>query len=81
MDVVDIMATYLHVVCVCTAQTRECLSRLCSTHMHHVQIWCHNTDYVHVNGHNKTITVILAKHCIEIPDDGSLSIQNMLEQF
>ena len=27
------------------------------------------------------ITVILAKHCIELPDDGSLMIQNMLEQF
>jgi len=29
----------------------------------------------------KTITVILAKHCIQLPDDGSLEIQNMLEQF
>jgi len=25
--------------------------------------------------------LILAKHCIELPDDGSLVIQNMLEQF
>jgi len=29
----------------------------------------------------KTITVILAKHCIELPDDGSFVIRNMLEQF
>jgi len=36
---------------------------------------------VHVNGQDSTITVILAKHCIEIPDDGSLVIRNMLEQF
>jgi len=38
-------------------------------------------DYVHINGHDKTITVILAKHCIKLPDDGSLVIRNMLEQF
>jgi len=36
---------------------------------------------VHINGHDITITVILAKHCIELPDDGSLVIRNMLEQF
>ena len=28
-----------------------------------------------------TITVILAKHCTNLPDDGSLVIRNMLEQF
>jgi len=28
-----------------------------------------------------TITVILAKHCIRLPDDGSLVLRNMLEQF
>jgi len=39
------------------------------------------TDYVHVNEHDRTITVILAKHCIELPDDGSLVIRNMWEQF
>jgi len=38
-------------------------------------------DVVHTNGHEKTITVILAKHCIELPDDGSIVIRNMLEQF
>ena len=48
---------------------------------HHGQICCHNTDYVHINGHDRTITAILAKHCIELPDDGSLVIRNMLEQF
>ena len=42
---------------------------------------CHNTDYVHINGHDRTITVILAKHCIKLPDDGFLVIRNMLEQF
>ena len=37
--------------------------------------------HVHVNGHDTTITVILANHCIKLPDDGSLVIRNMLEQF
>ena len=27
------------------------------------------------------ITVILAKHCKNLPDDGSLVIKNMLEKF
>ena len=30
---------------------------------------------------NKTITVILAKHSIQLPDDGSLVIRNMLEHL
>jgi len=60
--------------CVCTAQSRE-------AHAHHGQMCCHNTDYVHINGHDRTITVILAKHCIELPDDGSLVIRNMLAKF
>ena len=67
MDVVGVMAAYLPVVRVCTALSREAL--------------CQNTDYVHANGHDRTITVILAKHCIKLPDDGSLVIRNMLEQF
>ena len=44
-------------------------------------ICCHNTDYVHTNGHDRTITIILAKHCMKLPDYGSLVIRNMLEQF
>ena len=71
MDVVGIMAAYLPVVRVCTAQSREARG----------QTYCHNTDYVHVNGHDRTITVILAKHCIKLPGDGSLVIRKMLEQF
>jgi len=51
------------------------------THAQRVRICCHNTDYVHANGHDITITVILAKHCIKHPDDGSVVIRNMLEQF
>ena len=65
--------------CVCTA---ECRDALCSTHTYHGQICCNNTDYVHINGQDRTITVILAKHginSIKLPDDGSLVIRNMLE--
>jgi len=85
MDVVGVMAAYLPVGRVCTAQSREAL---CSMHTHHGQICCHNIDYVHINGQDRTITVILAKHCIldnlwyrELADDGSLVIRNVLEQF
>jgi len=79
MDLVGVMAAYLSVVCVCVwvcVCTAQSIEALCST-----QICCHNTDYVHIKGHDRTITVILAKHCIELPDDGSLVIRNMLEQF
>ena len=72
---------YTHSASLHCAVHTQYLSTLCSTHTHHEQICCHNTDYVHVEGHDRTITVILAKHCIELPDDGSLVIRNMLEEF
>jgi len=37
--------------------------------------------HVHVNGHDRIILVILAKHCTRLPDDGSSVIRNMLEHF
>jgi len=67
--------------CLDCAVHTQCPSRLCSTQTHHGQICCHNTDYVHINGKDRTIAVILAKHYIELPDDGCLVIRNMLEQF
>ena len=106
MDAVGVMAAYLSMVPVCTAQSRgtvcvlhnierhskcthsaslDCAVNtrtvLCSTHTHHVQISCRNTDYVPINGLGRAITVILAKHCIKFPDDGSLVIQNMLGEL
>jgi len=65
-----------------TAQSGEA-SLDCAAHTHapRVRTCCHNTDYVHVNGQVRTITVILAKHCMKLPDGGSLVIRNMLEQF
>jgi len=38
-------------------------------------------DLVHDNGHDRTILVILAKHCTRLPDDGSSVIRNMSEHF
>jgi len=63
------------------AQSRQCLSRLCSTHTRHGQIGCHNTDYVLINGHDRTITVILVKHCTELHDDGSLVIRTRWSNY
>ena len=37
-------------------------------------ICCHNTDYVHVNGHVRTIIVILAKYCTRIRLGSSVGI-------
>ena len=59
----------------------DVVSRLCNTHTLHGQICCRNTYYVHINRQDRTVTVILAKHSVELPDDGSLVIRNMLEQF
>ena len=41
----------------------------------------HNTDYVHVNGHDKAIFIILAKHYTKLPDGGSSMIRNTSEHF
>ena len=66
------------------------MERVCTALSRQVLPWCvfvlhclsrHSLDYVHVNGHDRNITVILAKHCIKLPDDGSLVIRNMLEHF
>jgi len=70
-----------HTVPLYTVQYTHNASLDCAVHTHHGQICCHNTDYVHINGRDRTITVILANHCIELPDDGSLVIRNMLEKF
>ena len=46
---------------VCTAQSREAPSASvdCAANT--------RTDHVHANRHDRTITVILTKHCIELP--------------
>ena len=49
---------YTHSASLHCAVHTQCLSTLCSTHTHHGQLRCHNTDYVHINGQDRTITVI-----------------------
>ena len=66
MDVVCVMAACLPVVLVCV--------------LHSVERHCVCTAQSR-EAHDRTITAILAKHYIELPDDGSLVIRNMLEQF
>ena len=74
-------------VCVCSSVSRKSFQTLNSTQTqthtqtHWFTICCHNTDHVHVNGHDRTILVILAKHCKKPPDDGSSVIRNMSEYF
>jgi len=78
MDVVG--AGYYDLMCVCSSLSTRLDSKLhTDTHTHRVAIWC--TDHVHVNGHDRTIFVILAKHCTRLPDDGSSVIRNILEYF
>ena len=50
-------------------------------HPNPTAIWCHKTHYVHIDGHDRYIEVILAKHCIELQEYGSFVIRNMLEKF
>jgi len=46
----------------------------------HICPWC--VCVLHsLERHSRTISVILGKRCIELPDDGSFVIRNMLEQF
>ena len=40
-----------------------------NTHAQRFRICCHNTDLVHVNGHDRIIFVIIAKHCTRLRDD------------
>jgi len=75
-------------LCVCTAQSREGLCvcvRVCvCTAQSRKELYvctALSREAHYANGHERTITVILAKHCIKLPDDGSLVIRNMLEQF
>jgi len=42
------------------------------THAQRVRICYHNTDYVHINGHDRTILVILAKYCTRGESNGKL---------
>jgi len=51
------------------------------THAQQVGIRRHNTDSFHIDKHSGTIPVILARHCLWLPDDGSCVNRNMLEKL
>ena len=70
-------------VCVCSSLYMKTVSSYTVNYAHaqRVTICCHNTDLVHVNGHDRTILVILAKNCTVLPDDASSVIRNMLGHF
>ena len=53
----------------------------CLAKMTKMVLLCYNTDYVHVNGHDRTIFVNLAHYCTRLPDAGCSVIRNMLEYF
>jgi len=86
MDVAGVMVAYLPVVrvcvCVCVLHILERHSLECATHTRTTGNYAVITHTTSIStGSDRTITAILAKHCIELPDDGSLVIRNMLEQF
>ena len=49
------------------------------THAQQVGICRHNTDHVLMDKHSGTISVILAKHLLWLPEDGSCVNRNMSE--
>jgi len=85
-DVVGFVAAYCNPMCHCLERHLSALldSELHThthAHTHPVTICCRNTDHVHVNGHERTILVILAKYCTRLPDNGSSVIQTCWSTF
>jgi len=60
MDKVGVMAAYCDRLCVCVV---HCIWRhsVNYTHAQPVRTCCHNTDLVHVNGHDRIILVIFTQ--------------------
>jgi len=61
MDKVGVMATYSDPLCVCVV---HCVNY---THAQQVTICCHNTDLVHINGHDRIILVIFSQALYKAP--------------
>ena len=68
MDKVGVTAAYSDPLCVCVVQ---CIGRnsytVNYTHAQRVRIRCHNTDHVHVNGHDGIILVIFSQALYKAP--------------
>jgi len=74
------MLNPLDILHVCTVHQWR-LKHFIIQQMHKYIIRRYNYNYYKINRHDRTIIIILAKHCIKLPDHGSLVIRNMLEQF
>ena len=57
MNKVGVMVTYSDPLCVCVV---HCIWRHCLT------VCCHNTDLVHVNGHDRIILVICSQTTVQV---------------
>jgi hypothetical protein len=66
MDKFGVMAAYCDPLCVYVV---HCVPSYTAnyTHAQRVRICCHNTDHVHVNGHDRTILVIFSQALYKAP--------------
>jgi len=82
MDKVGVMVAYCDPLCVCVVR---CIGKHFLYSELHTRTTGHNMlpqpQTRPCQQHDRTITVILAKHCTRLPDDGSSVIRNMLEHF
>jgi len=67
MDKVGVMAAYCNPMCVCVGHCICSIYTANYTHAHRVTISCHNTDLVHVNGHDRIILVIFSQALYKAP--------------
>jgi len=70
MDKVGVMAAYSDPLCVCVVHCSSVPSytvNYTQTQTQRVTICCHNTDLVHVNGHDKIILVIFSQALYKAP--------------
>jgi len=68
MDRVGVMAAYCDLLCVCSSLYMKAHSELHThTHTQWVRTHYHNTDLVHVNGHDRIILVIFSQALYKAP--------------
>jgi len=69
MDKVGVMAAYPDQLCVCVVHCvwSAFIYNELHTHAQQVRICCHDTDLVHVNGHNRIMLVIFSQAMYKAP--------------
>jgi len=73
MDKVGVMAAYCDLLCaracVCSSLYRKAVPSYTVNYKHaqQVTICCHNTDLVHINGHDRIILVIFTQALYKAP--------------